>query len=274
MTGPISGWESRGGFDPTGNVQDDLRVARDAVGDLREVERVLHDRLGDPESCQDSVAGAAPVEEDHVPGLFAAERDPLGEHPLEHVLVAHGSPQQPDAGFLQLLLEPEVAHHGRDDRATRQRPLAGEAKRFDVEDEVAVEKPSSAVDEQAPVGVSVEGEAEVGLRFEHRGGQPLGMERAALLVDVAPIGLGVTRHDGRAERGEERGRDRRGRAVRAVESEPQTVKRDPRSERLDEELPVLVEEPARDEGLLGARRRQVAVGRAACVPVARISGAT
>ena len=82
---------------------------------------------------------------------------------------------------------------------------------------------AAGVDGQAAVGVAVVGQPEVGAVGHHRGLQRLHVRRAAAVVDVQPVGLGVDRDDVGARRAVgPRCGGRRG-AVGAVDDDGQLV---------------------------------------------------
>src|SRR5262249_58339443 len=105
-----------------------------------------------------------------------------------------------------------------------------EAAPAQEQDVVAVDETTGAVDGEAAVGVAVEGEAEIVFAGVHARREPLEVEGAAVEVDVAAVRRIAHGVDGRAEVAEDRRRDVRGRAVRAVEQEAE-----PREARAREE---------------------------------------
>ena len=64
-------------------------------------------------------------------------------------------------------------------------------EREDPQELVAVNEPARAVDRDAPVGVAVEGEADVGPVLDDRLGERRRVGRAAAAVDVVAVGLVV-----------------------------------------------------------------------------------
>ena len=67
----------------------------------------------------------------------------------------------------------------------------------DRQDLIAVHQLAGVVDRQHPVAVPVEGEPELMAALAHRRPERVGVRRAALLVDVDPVGGGVDdRHPG------------------------------------------------------------------------------
>ena len=110
------------------------------------------------------------LEHDDVPGLLAAEHRPRDLHPLEDVLVADRRADDLAAGGLDRALQPAVRQDRHDEAAGQcvsLEPLEGE----DAEDLVAVDDATRPIDRDQPVGVAVEGEADVGAALDDRPGQ-------------------------------------------------------------------------------------------------------
>ena len=99
------------------------------------------------------------------------------------------------------------------------RPCACRCNGGEREQLVAVDDRAVAVDREHAVAVAVEGEAGVVAALAHRLGQHADVRRAAAVVDVAPVGLGVQQRHARAEAAEDLRRDHEGRAVGAVEDD-------------------------------------------------------
>ena len=68
----------------------------------------------------------------------------------------------------ELPLEPEVGHHRRDHRAAVQLAAPLQAERDQRHQLVAVDQLALLVDDDQPVGVAVEREADVGAARDHR----------------------------------------------------------------------------------------------------------
>ncbi len=173
------------------------------------------------ERGDDPVARGALLEDDHVTALLAAEDGARNLHPLEDVLVADGGPDDLAAGRLDRHLETAVRQDRHDEAAPGElapgQPVEGEQ----ADQLVAVDDVPGGVDRDAPVGIAVEGEADVGAPLGHgrrqrrRGGRP------ATEIDVQPVGLGEDDLDPGPGRGEDVGRHDAARAVGAVEHDPE-----------------------------------------------------
>ncbi len=122
-------------------------------------------------------------------------------------------------------MQSEVAHHGGDQCVGRQFAGLLHRQREHHHDGVAVDELAVGVQRQAPVGVPVVGEAQVGTVRKYRGPQRLQVCRSAAVVDVEPIGLGVDRDDPSAGGAVGARCGRRSRAVGAVDDHGQAVER-------------------------------------------------
>jgi len=103
-------------------------------------------------------------------------------------------------------VQSQVAH-GRDDQSPAEGVSFEEVEREEDHEVVAVANVSCGVDRDEAIGVTVEGESEVGVEFEHVRHEVFDMRRAAVLVDVATVRLVVNRRDARAGRLEDLVRD-------------------------------------------------------------------
>ena len=99
--------------------------------------------------------------------LLAADIHPDGAHPLGHIAVADPGAVQPQAAPGQESLQPQIGHHGRDDRrrppAARRRPGARDQR----QDLVAVDQLPVLVGQQHPVGIAVQRDAQIGAVRQH-----------------------------------------------------------------------------------------------------------
>ena len=147
----------------------------------------------------DAVAGRHVVEEDEVARLLAAEVVAAAAHLLDDVTIPDRGAHDPPLHRRERALEADVRHHRRDHRPLRERALADEVAADERHDRVAVHHPPLLVREDHPVGVAVEGEPEVRAVLEDRARHPLGVERAAAVVDVLAVRLDAERDHLRAE---------------------------------------------------------------------------
>ncbi len=159
-------------------------------------------------------------------GLLAAERGAGVAHLFEDVLVADGGAEHADAGAGEGGFEAHVGHGGGDDEVVGQLAAGLEVAGAGEHDGVAVDDVAVLVGEEGAVGVAVEGDAEGGAGDFDLGGDDLGVEGAAVLVDVAAVGGGVGDVDGAVEGLEELRGDGAGGAVGAVEDDVAVVEGD------------------------------------------------
>ncbi len=172
-----------------------------------------------------AVAGRAVVEHEEVPGLLSAEGVTVGEHLLEHVPVADGRLHGADVVAVHRQAQTEVRHHRGHERVPLELAELLEPDREDAHELVAVDDASERVHGQAPVGVSVEGDAEVGLGLDDEALERFEVRRADAVVDVESVGFGGGDDDlgtGLAQSG---GADDRGGTVGAVDDDLETRER-------------------------------------------------
>ena len=117
-------------------------------------------------------------------------------------------------------MQTQVAHRG-DDQPPAQGVAFEEVAREEDHEVIAVANPSSGVHGDEAIGVAVEGEAEVGVQLQYVRHEVFDVGRAAVLVDVATVGLVVESRDACAGRFKDFVRDVTGRAVGAVEHDVQ-----------------------------------------------------
>ncbi len=101
-------------------------------------------------------------------GLLATEAELARSQLFQHISVADTGGANLDPGRAHGQVQPEVAHHGRDQGVAGQ--LAGflHRQRQDHHDGVAVDDLAGGVDRQAAIGVAVVGQSEVGAVLEDR----------------------------------------------------------------------------------------------------------
>ena len=172
------------------------------VGQVREGSlRATHD-VEELDRGQQPVARGGQVGEHDVPALLPAEGQISVRHGLQHVSVTDGHLQDLDAVLRHPQPEPEVGHHGDDDRVLGQATVGVAIDGADPDDLIAVDQPARGIDGQHPIGVAVEGEPDVGAAGHDRTPKVIGVGRAAVRVDVGAVRLVVDHLHRRAERPE------------------------------------------------------------------------
>ncbi len=142
-----------------------------------------------------AVAGGGMVVQDQVARLFAAQVEPARSHPLHDVTVADLGPLQHEAVAGQGALKAQVGHHGGDHAAALQHAPPGPVTADQRHDLVAVDHLAVFVANDQPVGVAVQGDADVGPPVADHGRQGLRVGRAAVGVDISPVGRHPDRND-------------------------------------------------------------------------------
>ena len=161
--------------------------------------------------------------QDDVARLFTADVEAASAHPLHHIAVAHLGALQRQALCGQFTLQPQVGHDGGDEAASGQPPAFGPVHPDQSHDLVAVHHPAGLVADDDPVGVPVQGDADVGAVTLHRRRDVGRIGRAAVGVDVQPVGLHPHGEDLGPQFVQSRGRDLIGGTVGAVDGDAQAL---------------------------------------------------
>ena len=180
--------------------------------------------------------------------LFSPPRPaPDDLHALEDVLVADRRSDDLAAGRLDGGLEAAVGQDRHDEGPAGQHAALEAIEGEDPEDLVAVDDPTAGVDGDEAVGVTVEGEPDVGAARRDCGRQRCRRGRTGVDVDVDPVGLVVDHLDRGTGRGQDLRTDHPARAVGAVDDEPQPRRVD-RARQSKAVLQVAIEQCRRENG--------------------------
>ena len=143
------------------NAAQDLGIGREDPADLAQRAVARHDHRQDLQRGDQAIAGPRIVGQDDVAGLLAADVAAAVEHLLQHIAVADICPEQCQAQVTQVVFQPQVRHHSRNDAAAGEAivfmPIAG----HQAHQLVTVEQRARLVADEYAVGVAVEGNAEV-----------------------------------------------------------------------------------------------------------------
>src|SRR5680860_697819 len=172
---------------------------------------------------EDAVTSGGVVTHDHVPRLLTTERVATSLHRLEHVAVTDLGLANPDILTPQGVNETEVAHHSRDHGVGSERPGVAHGQRQDRQDLVTVNDIALMVHCQAPVGVPIQGEADVRVVLDDRLLKHVEVRGAAAVVDVQPVRPGADRDHFGTRGCKCRGPGDRRRPVRTVEDDLEPV---------------------------------------------------
>ena len=99
--------------------------------------------------------------------LFSSDRVSVSQHAFQDVAVAYLCPDQFISGGGSREFEPEIAHHGRDDRLLFQLPEPVEVTRQNREHDIAVADLAAVIDGYQAVGIAVKCQPDVRTVFTH-----------------------------------------------------------------------------------------------------------
>jgi len=174
----------------------------------------------------------------NVAGLFAAQRGIVLLHLFEDVTVAHRGPQHPDAGAAQSRLKAHVGHGSGHHQIAGQQAARLQIAGGDQQDGVAIDHVVAGAGQHAAVGIAIEGEADLRAAGGGLRGDVLGMQCAAILIDIAAVGRNVQQLDCAAQTAEEFRGDSGGGAIGAVGHNLQALERES-GNRVDQKLDVV-----------------------------------
>ncbi len=118
---------------------------------------------------EDAIARGGMVGEDHVSGLFPAERETAGAERFEHVPVSHCGLDHVDPSVAHRKTESEVGHHRDDDGVVTQFSTGAQIVGDDADDVVAVDDLAGVIDGDQPIGITVERDADICAVLDHSG---------------------------------------------------------------------------------------------------------
>ena len=123
--------------------------------------------------------------------LLAAQDITLLHHALQHVPVAYVGALHLQAVLFGKHMQAQVGHDRGHHRITGQLALALQIQTAGGHHLVAVNEHTVLVHGQAPVGVTVEGDADVVAARLYHGSQRIHVGRTAFIVDVDAVGVGI-----------------------------------------------------------------------------------
>jgi len=94
--------------------------------------------------------------------------------------------------------QPEIGHHGADN-AARHRSTVHTAPTHHVKNLVAIDQLGLFIDHHNPVAIPIQRNSDIRVIFRHQPLKVFGFRRAAILVDVEPIGIHPDRNHFRSQ---------------------------------------------------------------------------
>ena len=168
-------------------------------------------------------------------GLLAAHVDARCPHVLDHIAVADLGPVQGQPQTGQQPFQPQIGHHRGHGPATGQPAVLGPVAGDQRHDLVTVDLLAVLVGQDHPVGVAVQGDAQIGTARSHGRLHAFGMGGAAFVVDVGTVGVDADGDHLGAQLPQNLGRNLVGGAVGAIDDDLQPVQpQAPREGVLDE----------------------------------------
>ena len=166
------------------------------------------------------------IEHDHVSRLLAARVATTGPHHFQHIAIAHLGTEQLKPLALEEAFQPQVRHHRGDDPTAAQLPCPCPLAADQRHDLIAVHCRPGFVDDDQPVGVAIQGNADIRAAGDHGFLDQVEVGGAAPVVDVATVGIDADRDHFGAQFPEGRRGDLVGGAMGAIERDLQPVEPD------------------------------------------------
>src|SRR5882724_10746687 len=171
-------------------------------------------------------------------GLLTAEIAAQSAHLFDNVAVADGGAMETDLLARKKTLKPEIRHHGSDQRVAREPATARQPGRDQRHQLIAIEDVATFIGDDQPIGIAIEGNADIGATRQHLAPHLLGRQRSALAIDVQTIGRYADREHLGAEFPEYRRGDLVGGTMGAVDDDTQTIEPQSAGKALLDELDV------------------------------------
>ena len=186
-------------------------------------------RLDHAQRRQQAIARRGVVVKNDVARLLSAQHRARPHHCLQNVLVAHRRTEHPNAVLGQRPFQAEVRHHRSDYRGPPFRPgqltAPQQEARRQQHDSIAIDYLAAAGHEYGPVGIPVQSHAHVGAQLGHCLAKPIHVQSPAAQVDVPAVRRTADSVHPRPQSLQQRRRQPRRRAVRAVHYQAQPPQR-------------------------------------------------
>ena len=138
-------------------------------------------------------------------------------HIFEDIAVPDRRAGERQADGLEIALEPEIGHDGRDNAGLRKFPVLLPTLRHHRHQLVAIDQPAVLINDDHAVGVAIQRNADVRPQFPHLLRQRFRRGRADVAVDVHAVRLDAQGKDFRAQFPQRFRRHLVGRAIGAVD---------------------------------------------------------
>src|SRR5262249_7185317 len=133
--------------------------------------------------------------EDYVARLLSSYGGAQPDHLFQHVLIAHRSTNHLDTAVGECALQPKIRHHGGHYDISGQPAFRFQRTPGSKQYAIAIDYVAGGGDEDGAIGIAIESDTEGGAAGNHLFLQGLQMERTAIQVDVAAVGLGTNGFD-------------------------------------------------------------------------------
>ena len=208
-----------------------------------------------------TVARGRIVGKNDMPRLLATDVETAGAHPFEHITVADAGALERQPFALQVALEAQIRHHGRDNAAAPQHAAARPADADERHQLVTVNNAARLINNDQPVRVAIERDADVRAAGHHGFLEHARRGRSAFVVDVLAIGIDAHGNDFGAELPQRRRCHLIGCPIGAIERDLQTVEAEMAGESRFCEVdipPARILHAARATDMFGLDQRDVA----------------
>ena len=170
--------------------------------------------------------------------LFAAHVVAVLAHVLDDVAIAYGSAGETQSEPPQVTLQSQIGHHRCNHTACSELAAPMPTLRDHCHDLIAVDDAALLVDDHHAVGIAIERDANVGAHLTHLFAKCFRPRRAALVIDIAPIGINADLDDLCAELPQCVGGHLVARPIGAIDDNAQFVEADIARQRALGELDV------------------------------------
>ncbi len=135
-----------------------------------------------------SIAGCGMVQKDHMTRLFPAHIHPVSAHFFQHIAVTHFGTYQFQMLACQIAFQTKVGHHRGDNTAACQQTILAHRCRHQRHDLVAIDNLALFIDNNQPVGIAIQRNANMRACGNHGLLQGRHMGGTNPIVDILAVG--------------------------------------------------------------------------------------